>query len=209
MKKLILSVLAAAAIASAQSEPHTHDGFFLSIALGMGYQSIDFVVADWQPETDNKAGLATDIDVKVGGRIATNTLLHITLAGATQTETVDYDYSHGHDYKDIKANMSLFGLGATHYFLDNFFATASIGISQFHANSDIPIFNATVSTNADAKDANDAGFGFQIGGGKEWWVSDNWGIGASAALLYGFAYNLEDAKESSLAITLRLSATWN
>lgn len=203
MKKIILSVLAAAAITFAQSEPHTHDGFFLSIALGMGYQSIDFVVEDWQEETDNKAGLATDIDVKFGGRISYNTLMHLTLAGTTKTGTTDY----GEEFGDVKANMSLLGLGVTHYFENNIFITASCGVSQFHANSDVAIFTATVKNKA-SQDFN-TGFGFQVGGGKEWWVSDNWGLGASAALLYGFASNLRDTKESSLGITLRFSATWN
>ena len=203
MKKLLFLVILTASFAFAESEPKAHDGFFLSIALGMGYQSIDFVVEDWQRDTDNETGLATDIDVKVGGRISYNTLMHLTLAGTTKTGTVDY----GDEYGDIKPNMSLFGLGVTHYFVCNFFATASCGISQFHANSDVAVLSATVKSKG-SEDVN-TGFGFQIGGGKEWWVSDNWGIGASAAFLYGFASNLNDTKETSLGITMRLSATWN
>jgi len=203
MKKLLILVALATSLCFAQSEPHAHDGFFLSIALGMGYQSIDFVVEDWQEETDNKAGLATDIDVKFGGRISYNTLMHLTLAGTTKTGTTDY----GKEFGDVKANMALLGLGVTHYFENNIFITASCGISQFHANSDVTIFSAMVKNKA-TQDVN-TGFGFQAGGGKEWWVSDNWGIGASAALLYGFASNLKDTRESSLGITLRLSATWN
>ena len=203
MKKLAFLAILGISFSFAQSEPHVHDGFFLGIALGMGYQSIDFVVEDWQNESDNEAGLATDIDVKVGGRISYNTLMHLTLAGTTRTATVDYD----DDYSDIKPNMSLFGLGVTHYFEGNFFASASCGVSQFRANSDVPIFNATI-TNKKSEDIN-TGFGFQVAAGKEWWVSDNWGIGASTAFLYGFASNLADTKESSMGITLRLSATWN
>ena len=156
-------------------------------------------------ETDNKAGLATDIDVKLGGNVSYNTLLHLTLAGTTKTGTTNY--GDDRDYQNIRVNMALFGLGATHYFENNIFITASCGISQFHANDDIAVFSAIVQSNT-SQDIN-TGFGFQVGGGKEWWVSDNWGIGASAALLYGFASNLADARESSLGITLRLSATWN
>ena len=203
MKKLLILVSVAASLCFAQSEPRAHDGFFLNIALGMGYQSIDFVVEDWQEETDNKAGLVTDIDFKVGGRISYNTLMHLTLAGTTKTGTTDYD----DEYENIRANMALLGLGVTHYFDYNIFITASCGISQFHANSNVAVFSATVKNKA-SQDIN-TGFGFQVGSGKEWWVSDNWGIGASAALLYGFASNLRDTKESSLGVTLRLSATWN
>ncbi|WP_163436737.1 outer membrane beta-barrel protein [Fibrobacter succinogenes] len=203
MKKLFMLTALAASLSFATSEPHAHDGGFLSIAMGMGYQSIDFVVEEWQEETDNKAGLATDIDVKLGGNVSYNTLLHLTLAGTTKTGTTDYD----REYEDIRVNMSLLGLGVTHYFENNIFITGSCGISQFHANSDVAVFSAVVKNRA-TKDIN-TGFGFQVGGGKEWWVSDNWGIGASAALLYGFASNLKDTKESSLGITLRFSATYN
>ena len=203
MKKLFMLTALAASFSFATSEPHVHDGFFLNFAMGMGYQSINFVPDDREEETDNIAGLATDIDVKLGGNVAYNTLLHLTLAGTTKTGTTNFE----DDYKDLRVNMSLLGLGVTHYFENNIFITASCGISQFHVNEDIAVFSAIVQSNT-SPDIN-TGFGFQVGGGKEWWVSDNWGIGASAALLYGFASNLADAKESSLGITLRFSATYN
>lgn len=203
MKKFFILIATAAALSFAASEPETHDGFFLSIALGFGYQNIDFVIDDWQSWPSNDAGTATDIDVKVGGRIVNNTLLHATLTGNTRTGTI------GSGYESIKVNMSLFGLGVTHYFPGNFFATASAGISQFHANSNVRTFEATVAASANNTEDVNAGFGFQVGGGKEWWVSDNWAVGASAAFLYGFAYNLDDTKESSLGITARISVTWN
>ena len=205
MKKLLILVAIMTSLNFAASEPRTHDGGFLSIAIGMGYQSINFVPDDIEEETDNIAGLATDIDVKLGGNVAYNTLLHLTLAGTTKTGTTDYNDDN--EYENIRVNMSLLGLGVTHYFENNIFITVSCGISEFHVNDDIAVFSAIIQSNT-SPDINN-GFGFQVGGGKEWWVSDNWGIGASAALLYGFASNLADAKESSLGITLRLSATWN
>ena len=208
MKNIFCIVAIASALSFAASEPKTHDGFFLSFALGMGYQAINFVADDGDNlHSLSESGAATDIDVKIGGRIANNTLLHLTLAGTTKTGTVgDDDY---YDNDDIKANMSLLGLGVTYYFSGNFFATGSIGISQFHANSDVRTFDATVNASANTPADVNSGFGFQVGGGKEWWVSDNWGIGASAALLFGFANTVYDDSESSLGITLRLTATWN
>ncbi len=201
MKKLLVLVAMAMSFGFAQSEPHTHDGFFLSIAMGFGYQNIDFVTNDYDDNTTNLSGTATDIDVKIGGRIANNLLLHMTLAGTTPTD------SYSDDGDEYKTNMSLLGIGATYYFMYNFLATATLGISQFRFGDDIPTFDATVKINNDR--FSQSGFGFQLGLGKEWWVSDNWGIGATAALLYGFAYNLEDARDGSLSISARLTATWN
>lgn len=201
MKKALSLLSLAAASTFAASAPQTHDGFFLSIAMGLGYQNIDFVTSDYDDYTSNLSGAATDFDVKIGGRIANNLLLHMTLAGMTPTDSYDDD---GDEYK---TNMSLLGIGATYYFMDNFLATASLGISQFRFGDDIATFDATVNTSPDRY--SQSGFGFQLGFGKEWWVSENWGIGATAALLYGFAYNLDDAREGSLSISARLTATWN
>lgn len=206
MKKILLFLLAVSS-AFAASQSRTHDGFFLNLNLGLGFQSIGFVVDDHQPVTADKSGLATDVDIKVGGRIAENLLLHATLAGTTLTETFKGFDSDSYKMVEIKANMSLFGIGATYYFLDNYMATVSFGISQFHANENVATIHAVLKNNG-SEDEN-AGFGFQIGGGKEWWVSDEWGIGASVSILYGFASNLADTKESSFAISLRLSATYN
>jgi hypothetical protein len=206
MKKILLFLFAVSS-AFAASQSRTHDGFFLNLNLGMGFQNIGFVVDDNQPVTTDKSGAATDIDIKIGGRIMENLLLHATLAGTTLTETFKGYDSDSYKIKEIKANMSLFGIGATYYFVDNFMATVSLGISQFHANEDVATFHAVLKNNG-SQDEN-AGFGFQIGGGKEWWVSDEWGIGASISVLYGFASNLADTRESSFAISLRLSATYN
>lgn len=201
MKKLLAMVTFAAATAFATSAPQTHDGFYLSLAIGFGYQNIDFVTNDYDDETSNISGTATDMDVKIGGRIANNLLLHLTLAGMTPTD------SYSDDDEEYKTNMSLLGIGATYYFMDNFLATASLGISQFRFSDDIATFDATVKTNPGKY--SQSGFGFQLGFGKEWWVSENWGIGATAALMYGFAYNLEDTRDGSLSISARLTATWN
>ena len=35
------------------------------------------------------------------------------------------------------------------------------------------------------KSASEFGFGFQLAAGKEWWISENWGLGASVAITYG------------------------
>ena len=203
MKKMFLAVLATAAMAMAESQPHTHDGFFLSFAMGMGYQSMDYTTYNYDDETYGHSGLATDIDVKLGCSVTDMVAVHLTLAGDTPTESV----GEGRDDNEVKANLSLLGIGTTFYFPGNYLASASLGIGQFRVYDDISTFQARVVSNPD--NYSRSGFAFQIAAGKEWWVSDNWGIGATAALLYGFETNLADARESSLSISLRFSATYN
>lgn len=203
MKKIFMLTALAASFSFATSEPHVHDGFFLNFAMGMGYQSMDYTTYNYDEDTYGHSGLATDIDVKLGCSVTDMVAVHITLTGDTPTESV----GEGRDDNEVKANLSLLGIGTTLYFPGNYLASASLGIGQFRVYDDISTFHARVVSNPDKYSR--SGFAFQIAAGKEWWVSDNWGIGATAALLYGFETNLADARESSLSISLRFSATYN
>jgi hypothetical protein len=202
MKKILL-ILATATTVFAASAPQTHDGFFLSFAMGLGFQGMDYVTYDYDDDVNGISSLATNIDVKIGFSATQNLAVHLTLAGDTPTESV-IETRNG---DDVKANMSLLGIGGTYYFPGNFLASASIGVGQFRVCDDIPTFSALVQSSPD--DYSRSGLAFQIAGGKEWWVSDNWGIGATASIMYGFETNLADATESSLSFTIRFTATFS
>jgi len=209
MKKVVSICAIAAASTFAASQPQTHDGFYLSLAMGMGFQCIDFTLDNHDDETSSQSALATDIDIKAGFSLTKNLALHVTLAGNTPTSsitTVD-DLGDDDEFSGYKANLSILGVGATYYLPNNFLISASFGVGQFRVYDDILFFQANVQTSTD--DYSRSGFAFQLVGGKEWWVSENWGIGATAAILYGRETNLGDATESSLGISARLTATWN
>lgn len=199
MKKALSLLSLAAASAFAASAPQTHDGFFLSFAMGCGYQSVEYDYEGRHYQQFNTSGMSTDLDLKIGGRIGDNLLLHMTLTGATSLGT-----EKANDNEEVKANLSLWGIGTTYYFPGNYLASASIGVSQFNKGSDVPAFTASVD---DFIGNMLSGLAFQIAGGKEWWVSENWGVGATAALLYGFDFDVH--RESSLSVAIRLTATWN
>ena len=201
MKKILL-ILATATTVFAESAPHTHDGFFLSFAMGLGFQGMDYVTYDYDDEVKSISSLATNIDIKIGFSATQNLAVHLTLAGDTPTESVGESKND-----DIKTNMSLLGIGGTYYFPGNFLASASFGVGQFRVYDDISTFQAMVQGNPD--DFSRSGLAFQIAGGKEWWVSDNWGLGATASIMYGFETNLADATESSLSFTIRFTATFS
>ena len=205
MKKIILFLIAVGN-AFAASAPKTHDGLFINFAMGFGFQSIDYVLSDYQKKAIGESGMATDIDIKIGGKVGNNLLMHLTLTGVTQTESFNGINERGERIQ-YSPNLSLFGIGATYYFLDNFLATASLGLAQFHANEDVATFYGSVHTNPGPGET--TGLGFQIAGGKEWWIADEWGVGATASILYGFAVNLEDARESAFSFAIRLSVTFN
>ena len=92
MKKFILALLATAAMAMAES--HTHDGFFLNLALGFGYQGFTYDANKAIYDMEAK-GVSTEFDLKLGGCIATNTLLHATILGVTNNSEIDYKTKGG------------------------------------------------------------------------------------------------------------------
>lgn len=200
MKKFLLALLAAVTFSMAQSQSFTHDGFFLNLAFGIGGQSFEDKGTDGDFSIDAGGG-SSELDFKIGGRVVENMMLHATFLGV-RTAGLDVTYrGETRTYKNSVEQMNLYGMGVTYYMPMNFFVSGSLGIVIF----------ALDKANEGKVDAtSDKGFGFQIAAGKEWWVSDNWGLGVKAALTYGSADDQNDAGEmSGMGINVMFSATFN
>lgn len=203
MKKFILALLATAAMAMAES--HTHDGFFLNLALGFGYQGFTYDANKAIYDMEAK-GVSTEFDLKLGGCIATNTLLHATILGVTNNSEIEYKAKGGKKLgssSEESENLSMLGIGLTYYLPENIFISGSVGFAQFNLqdNSD---------EDKDIEGATEKGLGVQIAAGKEWWVSDNWGLGLSVAFTYGAAEDKDDLGDASAyGVNVMFSATFN
>lgn len=152
---------------------HTHDGFFLRVGAGAGYAS-DSAEEDGV-EVTVSGGAVAPIFLDLGFALSKGFSLHASAAGWTiigpeltissgsESVTLDGD-------NDVSASVFLYGLGGTYYFdPSNSFVTVIVGASQFKLE------------NADDPDAWESEWGFGARGmfGKEWWVSDNWGLGVA------------------------------
>ena len=203
MKKIFLAILATAAMAMAES--HTHDGFFLNLALGFGYQGFTYEANKFIYDMEAK-GVSTELDIKLGGRIATNTLLHATILGVTNTSEIVFKSKGGSKVgssSDDSENMSMLGIGLTYYLPENIFISGSVGLAQFNLQD-----NTDEENNIEG--ATENGIGVQIAAGKEWWVSDNWGLGVSVAFTYGAAEDQKDMGDASAyGVNVMFSATFN
>ena len=201
MKKFILALLATAAMAMAES--HTHDGFFLNLALGFGYQSFEYDGKEPLPDLEAK-GLSSEFDVKLGGRVAPNTLLHATIAGVACGEDLKISSDNeSHSISGKTESMSFLGIGVTYYLPINVFFSGSIGFASFNLQD-------SSDKDGDIEGSTEEGLGFQVAVGKEWWVSDNWGLGLAAAFTYGSAEDKGDVGEASAyGINIMFSATFN
>jgi opacity protein-like surface antigen len=203
MKKVFLAILATAAMAMAES--HTHDGFFLNLALGFGYQGFTYD-ANKSPYDMEAKGVSTELDIKLGGRIATNTLLHATILGVTNTSEIEFKTKGGSKVgssSDKSENLSMLGVGLTYYLPENIFISGSVGFANFNLQDNTDEDN-------DIEGTTEKGLGVQVAAGKEWWVSDNWGIGVSAAFTYGSAEDQKDLGDASAyGVNVMFSATFN
>ena len=218
MKKIVLLLLSALAISVAGPYPYTHDGFFFNLALGMGYQNLE---SDRHEESfdlnETARGSAFEFDMKIGGRILPFTILHYTSVGLSNFADFEvddyhrrsrYDNYYGYyDYDDVMYKddessticiMTLQGLGVTRYFRPyNIFASVSVGASLFYVNSN----------NGIGSKKGVLGYGFQVAGGKGWWISENLGIGAQMSLTYGSADYPKKANASISAFAINFMAT--
>ncbi|MCF0224770.1 MAG: outer membrane beta-barrel protein [Fibrobacter sp.] len=188
MKKAFVIFALLASVAFAES--HTHDGFFLNLALGAGYQKTTLSTHD--EDFDVAGGLGSPaFNFKIGGRIVDNLILHASIINMYSAKV----------YKQLKDDYSMIGesmmgAGVTYYLPYNFFGTASLGMGRVFSVED------------DDLDYSDYGFGLQAGVGKEWWVSDNWGLGVSAMFTY-VSVSEDHVDCSAPGIAIMFSATYN
>jgi hypothetical protein len=151
----------------------THDGFYLRLQLGGGYTSMS---ATSGPDELKLAGSGFSFAVALGGAISRNVIIYGTLVNS-QAQDPEAT-ANGMSFGSVNGNAGVVGIGpGLAYYLDpsNVFLAASFLASRL-------VFTNPDNTN---NGRTDWGFTFEGLVGKEWWVSDNWGLGVSAQLLLG------------------------
>jgi hypothetical protein len=152
---------------------HTHDGFYLRLQLGIGYNQAETVGGD---DIAIK-GAAGGFNFELGYAIVENFILFGRLGGTSVTSP-DIELGgvtvEGTD-DDVSSNFSGLGVGATYYFMPvNVYVTGAITAS-----------NLSITDDGDELADTDSGPALHLGVGKEWWVSRNWGIGVGGELVLG------------------------
>ncbi|HUG38712.1 MAG TPA: outer membrane beta-barrel protein, partial [Candidatus Limnocylindrales bacterium] len=169
MMRVAAAFLLAALVAAPASagEPRRHDGgFFLRLAPGGGYSR---TAIDEAGERFAFKGPSGSFDLAIGAVVKENLAIHATLgAWAVVDPTVEF-FGLEEEVRDTSVTMSMLGGGFTYYFgPSNVYLTASAGAAVL-----------SLEFEGDTEDS-DTGIAFDVGLGKEWWVSDRWGLGASA-----------------------------
>ena len=192
----------------------SHDGFYLRMQLGLGYTSMS---ASKNGTNASVAGGGTSFAIALGGAINPHVIIYGTVTNSTASKPDGKISGPSPDYNNKGRAFGLVGVGGygnagvvglgggMAYYLDSnlFFAGSLLGSRLFIDND---------SGNTLARTA--WGFTFEGLAGKEWWVSDNWGLGVSGQVLLGAMKDEGIAGEdvatwTVAAFSVLFSATYN
>ena len=153
---------------------HMHDGFYLSLNGGPAFGSIKMNATNTSFNTMEFSGTGFQFDFKIGGVISevANLILSFDIISrAISSPSLTINGNSASTTSSITASDAMYGIGITKYFMpENIFISATLGVGKF---------GLTINgTDYGSK----TGLALQIKGGKEWWVSDNWGLGVAAGL---------------------------
>ena len=204
MKKIITATfLVGTCYAGGASE--THDGFIFRYVLGVGNTSGEVSGEGAKIEL---TGMGTSNSILFGGSINPNLALGFELvAGNSENLDVTATNADGQsaDLPSSGAKIVNFVMGPNiTYFImpENIYLTGTVGVGQGQSSNSK---YSTVGTS-------DLGIGFNLGVGKEWFVSENWGLGVSANIVSVSADSKDDCptcKYSGTSYSINFTATFN
>jgi hypothetical protein len=162
----------------AGSDPtvHNHDGFYLQMALGLGYASVKESVGG--TDLGTISGLGGAAQLMIGGTVARG----LVIGGGIQTGvfpgpklSTASGYS-GSASNDLKLNISAVGP-----FIDYYFDPTQ----GLHLQALIGLGTMSISdSNGNRSSNNPSGLALAIGIGNEWWIGEQWSFGVLGRLQY-------------------------
>jgi hypothetical protein len=159
-----------------------HDGLFLRFQTGFGLGRM--VEKDVGGRDITMSGTAGVFRFQLGGTIFGNFIVYGEMGAISLTDPSikgEEGYITTTSQSDITLTMSDLGLGVCYYFMPvNIYIAASATMSRDRLEID------------KEKGSTEPGAGVYVSLGKEWWISDNWGLGVA---LFAYASRME-ARES-------------
>lgn len=180
---------------------HAHDGFYLRLHIGGGYAEM----GSGGGYDITFKGAGASFGLALGGTIAPNLIIFGNLFGMGISDpSVTVNGADAGTASGTTTTIGGIGPGIAYYFDPyNMYISGTVAAMQFQ----------TSDSNGNGTTYNsDIGYGFQAMFGKEWWVSQDWGVGAAAELLA--AGGMKDKadptiKWSGVTFSLVFSATYN
>jgi hypothetical protein len=179
---------------------HEHDGFYLNLGFGLGYNKMS---ADFEGTDRTIKGGGGTFTLKLGGNVARNLIIFGNLFANVAVEPTLEEGGDEVDLEDVNAGVRGLGVGLAYYLDNNLFFSGTLAAAQLAAQYD----------NGTSEDDDETDFGPTFVGeiGKEWWVSDNWGLGLAGQVIVGSMKEKDnsDITWTTVAAGLNFSATYD
>lgn len=177
---------------------HTHDGLFLRIQGGFGATAWSSPV---QSRPDKVNGGFFGFNLALGGAVTQNVVLYAEFTKGWVLSPRLQREGNGVPTEGVSLSSSGIGPGMAIYLGNNVFVSG--GVQFFLLDVDDGV---TVNTSI-----TDGGVGGNLSLGKEWWVSDDWGVGLALVGFMGRAKDNEvpDLTWRASSLMLAMSATYN
>lgn len=183
---------------------HEHEGFFLRLGIGVGYTSMS---AEEDGDDAEVRGTGGAFLIALGGNISQNLILYGELLGDVAIDpTVEFN---GMEFDTENVNAGVFGVGVglAYYLPSNVYFSGTLAAAQLSIQAD-------EDGDGDTEEVGETDFGpaFSAQIGKEWWVSDNWGLGLAGQLVFGSMKDSggsDDVTWTTTAFALLFSATYD
>jgi len=184
---------------SAATDVHAHQGLFTRVALGpAGFDSQATFGSDKYEISGGGAGFS----LAVGWAVTPQLVIYgevfddVAVGPTLKMNDMDVGTSGG----DVSAGVVGIGPGVAYYFPSNLYVSATLAASRL-----------TVQQGGMDVAHTDTGFGVSAMVGKEWWVTQKWGVGVGGQLYVG---SIPDSTQGSPSWTtagamLAFSATYN
>jgi hypothetical protein len=191
---LVAALVLLPAVSSAGSRDHL-GGFFLRLSAGGGTARTELTTSGG---TLALSGAASDINLAIGAVVLPNLALHGTLYGWL-VDDPKFEIGGLSAATRAELDLSAIGAGVTYYFMPvNIYLSGSLGAGSL--TIDGPAGEGETGT----------GLVMDLTAGKEWWVSDRWGLGVAA----GFGYHsipeeIIPENWSGTSFAVRFTATLN
>lgn len=175
---------------------HRHDSFFLRLWIGPAYTSMKLEDADVEVSGGGGSfgiavGTAVQENLIIFGQLFDDIAMNPTIKmGGAELET-----------SDVNAGVIGVGAGLAYYIMPaNVYVSGALTYTQ-------------ISVQQDGQEIGESEFGpgFSLMIGKEWWVSNNWGVGGALQLFGGRMKDKGDGAPTwqTTAAALVFSATYN
>ena len=160
---------------AADADAERHDGFMLRMALTFGAsRTTESFVTETLGSTEFVySGFSVAFSLDLGAAPIEDLVIHGRFAGfVNPSPNLSQDGDDLGELNGISLSANLFGVGVSHYFMPiNVYVTGVVGPSWLSVSAD--------DDGQDERMSTDLGIGFNLDVGKEWWVSDNWGLGVA------------------------------